>query len=77
MQAECLKGAKKIYSAKNKREAMKKFREWKRCWKNKAAKAVDCLEKDLEELLTFLSAPARPAGGDRQVWIVPLIIGQK
>jgi len=57
IQAECLKGAKKIYSAKNKREAMKKFREWKRCWKNKAAKAVACLEKDLEELLTFMDCP--------------------
>lgn len=58
IQAECLKGAKKIYSAKNKREAIKRFREWKRYWENKAAKAVACLEKDLEELLTFMDCPS-------------------
>lgn len=53
----CLSGAKKIYLAKNKKEAMKEFKKWKNKWFSKYPKAVECLEKDLTELLNFFDFP--------------------
>jgi len=57
IQAECLRGAKKIYLAKNKKEALKRFKQWKERWKHIVPRAVSCLEKDLEELLNFMDCP--------------------
>ena len=54
---ECVKGARKIYKAKNKAMAMTEFKNWKNEWKKKAPEAVHCIEKDLEELLNFLECP--------------------
>jgi transposase-like protein len=52
--AECLAGARKIYLATNYRKAYAQFRSWAREWQGLVPKAVECLEEDLEELLTFL-----------------------
>jgi transposase-like protein len=57
-QEECLKEAKGIYQAENKREAGKLFREWSVHWEGIAPKAVSCIEEDLEELLNFMNCPA-------------------
>jgi putative transposase len=56
-QKGCLKEAKNIYQAKNKREAGKLFRDWSRHWKGITPKAVSCLEEDMDELLNFMNCP--------------------
>jgi len=56
-QDDCMKGARKIYKAKNKHLATAEFKNWKKVWKRRAPSAVHCLEKDLEELLNFLDTP--------------------
>lgn len=57
-QKDCIKGAALIYQAENKREAIKRYREWESQWQQKHPRAVSCLEKDLDELLSFLDVPA-------------------
>jgi len=42
-----------IYKAKSKREAVKKFRSWKEGWGSVVPKAVKCIERDLDRLLSF------------------------
>jgi putative transposase len=56
-QVECLAEAKKIYSAGNQRDAVKVFRSWKVRWQKDYPEAIKCLEKDLDELLNFMSCP--------------------
>jgi putative transposase len=56
-QVACLSGAKKIYLASHKREAVKIFRSWKEKWGKCYPEAIKCLEKDLDELLNFLDCP--------------------
>lgn len=56
-QDECLAEAKLIYEAKTRREAVRRFWVWTRKWRAVAPKAVECLEKDIEELLSFLACP--------------------
>jgi transposase-like protein len=51
---ECAKGIKRIYNAKNKSEAIKRYKEWKAKWEKRRPRAVRCLEKDLEQLLYFM-----------------------
>jgi len=58
IQAPCLAGARKIYQAKTQREARYQFQQWKEEWGTQATKAVVCVEKDLDELLSFLKVPA-------------------
>jgi len=53
----CLKGARAVYLASNKQEAIKRFREWAKAWGNIVPKAVSCLEEDLEDLLNFFKEP--------------------
>lgn len=53
----CVKGAKKIYLAQNRKEALKQFKSWKQAWQRLCPNAVHCLEKDLEELLAFFDCP--------------------
>jgi putative transposase len=57
-QEECLKGAKAIYQAENRRAAVRAYWDWARRWRETEPKAVACLEKDLEELLSFFTCPA-------------------
>lgn len=57
-QEECLAEAKLIYQAETRLGATKRFWAWARKWRASAPKAVECLQKDLEELLSFLACPA-------------------
>lgn len=56
-QEQCLGQAKKIYQASTRREAVVRFREWRKQWQDVAPKGVKCLEEDLEDLLPFLDCP--------------------
>ncbi len=55
----CLKEAKEIYQAKNKKEAIKVYKRWKSKWEKdrRAERAVKCIEVDIEELLRFYDCP--------------------
>ena len=53
----CLKQAAGIYQAPNLREAIRRFRAWKAAWQGIAPKAVECLAKDIDALLTFFRQP--------------------
>jgi len=57
VQEPCLEGAKAIYQAGTRREALARFRQWARQWRSTQPRAVNCLEADLEELLSFLECP--------------------
>ena len=57
-QEECLKGARAIYQAAARGQAVRAFWQWAKRWRAEAPKAVACLERDLEALLAFLSCPA-------------------
>lgn len=54
---DVLRGAQAIYLAKNRRKAMHAFNRWKNRWQSDYPKAVRCLEKDLEEMLSFFDCP--------------------
>ena len=41
---ECVEEAKRIYQAKNKKEAVKIYWEWAKKWREKVPKAVNCLD---------------------------------
>lgn len=56
-QVACLAGARAIYQAATRREAVRAYWAWAQRWRGEAPKAVACLERDLEELLNFLSCP--------------------
>ena len=51
--------ARKIYNASSHREAVAAFKNLRRTWQNIAPHAVNCLEKDLDELLAFLTIPIK------------------
>lgn len=53
----CVKEAKRIYLAKDRKEALRRFKTWKETWWRLCPKAVHCLEKDLDDLLPFLDCP--------------------
>jgi putative transposase len=53
-----LSGAKRIYLASSRREAVKAFRRWSDRWLPVYRSAVRCVERDLESLLTFFEFPA-------------------
>lgn len=54
----CLKQAAGIYQAPHLREAIRRFHAWKAAWQAVAPKAVECLTKDIDALLTFFSQPS-------------------
>jgi len=56
-QQEVIAGARAIYQADTRREAVKAFRAWKRGWATLYPKAVACLEKDLDALLRCMDYP--------------------
>jgi len=53
----CMAEVRLIYLAENKREAVECFRKWKMNWVSLYPRAIDCIEKDLDELLNFLDMP--------------------
>jgi len=57
IQVLCISGARKIYCADSKTEAIQAFKKWVRLWKSIAPKAVECLERDFEDLIPFLECP--------------------
>jgi putative transposase len=59
---QCIKEARAIYDAENKKDAEKAYGKWEKRWRQIAPKAVRCVEKDLEELLNFYSCP-------QKIWI--------
>ena len=54
---ECLAGMKLIYLAQHRKEAIRKYKEWESKWEPLYPRAVSCLEKDLDELLSFFDTP--------------------
>ena len=53
----CLGQAKAIYDAESKEKALKELRTWAKVWRPIVPKAVECLEEDFEDLLTFFDCP--------------------
>lgn len=49
----CIDEARGIYKAESLRQAQKRFIRWKQRWNMLYPKAVNCIEKDLDELLTI------------------------
>ena len=49
----CIDEARGIYKAESLRQAQKRFTRWKERWNNLYPKAVNCIEKNLDELLTI------------------------
>ena len=56
-QTDCLAGARGIYEALTRREAVRRYWTWAQRWRTEAAKAVACMEQDLDPLLSFLACP--------------------
>lgn len=56
-QRECMKQARKIYLADNRKAAVVAFKEWKAHWLASYPKAIKCLENDLDELTNFMDCP--------------------
>jgi len=54
---QCMAGAKLIYLAQHRKEAVEKYKSWKAKWESTYPEAVNCLSKDLDELLTFFGVP--------------------
>lgn len=54
---ECMAGVRLIYLASTRREATRHHKEWKSRWEGIYPNAVNCLEKDLDELLNFFDVP--------------------
>ena len=59
IQEPCLAGAKTIYKAPTRREAVIRFRQWAAMWREQAPNAVRCIEEDMDELLPFLDCPTQ------------------
>jgi putative transposase len=46
-----------IYRASTRSEAQRAFRLWQQRWEHRGARAVACVERDLDALLSFFDAP--------------------
>jgi putative transposase len=56
-EGSCVAQAAAIYRAPNRSQAERAFRRWARRWRKRRPKAVTCVERNLEELLSFFSVP--------------------
>jgi putative transposase len=56
-QKACLDEAKQIYLAANRKQAVQHFRTWYGKWEVKEPKAVQCLTRDIEDMLVFFELP--------------------
>lgn len=56
-QKQCQEEAKAIYQAETRTAAVQAYWRWARRWRPEAPKAVACLERDLDSLLSFLDCP--------------------
>lgn len=57
LQKGCSKEIAKIYNASSKQAAINEFKAWKRKWQRISETAVNCLEKDMVDLLRFFDYP--------------------
>jgi len=57
-QKECVADARGIYLAENRKEAVRAYKGWKDNWQSRYPEAVNCIEKDLDELLNFFAVPS-------------------
>jgi len=55
---DCLAGARLIYLAEHRKEAISAYKIWESSWRSAYPNAVNCLGKDLDELLSFFDRPA-------------------
>lgn len=53
----CVDGAKDIFNAPNRREAIRRFKTWKETWQVEEERSVRCMEKDLYHCLHYYSFP--------------------
>jgi transposase-like protein len=53
----CMAEAKGIFNAPNRREAIRRFKEWKNRWQVEEERAVRCMEKDLYHCLHYYAFP--------------------
>jgi putative transposase len=56
-QKACMQQARAIYLAKHRRAAISAYKDWESGWIAHYPEAVNCLAKDLDELLNFLDCP--------------------
>lgn len=54
---ECLAGARLIYLAQHRKEAVKAYQNWESKWRLVYPEAVNCLGRDLDDMLSFLDRP--------------------
>jgi putative transposase len=57
-EGSCVREAAAMYQASSRPEAQRSFRRWARKWRPGRPRAVACVERDLEELLTFYAFPS-------------------
>ena len=55
----CLKGLSGVYTAKHRPQALNRFKEWRKDWIRRCPKAVECVEKDIDNLLNFYDCPKK------------------
>lgn len=53
----CMTGLAKVYKAASRSKALRAFNVWARRWRKSEPKAVECVRKDLDNLLAFFKAP--------------------
>lgn len=56
---QVLSELKRVYRADNKREAVSMYKTWRKHWRKKYPKAIDCVERDIDELLNFMDFPVK------------------
>ena len=56
-QSACLRGLRKVYSARSRAVAETLYAAWAQEWKDQESSALRCIETDLESLLSFYSMP--------------------
>jgi putative transposase len=56
-EGSCVAQASAIYRASSKKQAQRAFQEWKLHWEHHRPRAVACVERDLENLLSFFDVP--------------------
>ena len=56
-EGSCVAEAASIYRARSKSEAQRAFRTWREHWQHRRPRAVACVERDLDHLLSFFDVP--------------------
>jgi transposase-like protein len=58
---QCLKEAKLVFASENRKEALRRFRDWESTWRIEEERAVRCLKKDLFGCLHYFDF-------DKELW---------